>query len=39
LRTEELRTSSGGEAERQAIADALSSLAILMNQHITTNQS
>jgi hypothetical protein len=31
-RTEELRTSSGGEAERQALADALSGLAILMRE-------
>jgi|HubBroStandDraft_6_1064221.scaffolds.fasta_scaffold119751_3 hypothetical protein len=30
LRTEELRTSSGGEVERQAIADAVRGLAILM---------
>jgi hypothetical protein len=29
LRTEELRASSGGEVERQALADALSGLSIL----------
>jgi hypothetical protein len=29
LRTEELRTISGGEFERQAIADAISGLSIL----------
>jgi hypothetical protein len=29
LRTEELRTSSGGELERQALADALSGLSLL----------
>jgi hypothetical protein len=29
LRTEELRASSGGELERQALADALSGLSIL----------